>query len=109
MLAELRNEVEIYEVSDFQGRGIQLVKLYRFWEGCYCIGLSLRGTNPKSLAGAQKQKLFAIIDAIHEHSNIHGDTKKENILVDEFGGPFLIDFGFAQKNDSWLLQEAERN
>jgi hypothetical protein len=110
MLAELRKEVEIYHaLSDLQGRFIPELKLYGHWEGSYCIGLSLHGTCPKSLDSAQKQKLVDIIDAIHGLGIIHSDIKKENILVDELGNPFLIDFGFAQRNESRTLQEMERN
>ena len=75
----------------------------------YCIGFSLCGTVPKALSESQKQSALSIIDAIHNRGIIHNDIKKENILIDENGLVYLIDFGFATVNSCKDAQQDERN
>lgn len=110
MLAELHNEIEIYRLlSDLQGKAIPKLVLHDYWEGgMYCIGLSLCGSVPKTLSESQKQAVLSSIDAIHNRGIIHNDIKKENILVDENGMVYLIDFGFATLNSCEDAQQDER-
>jgi len=75
----------------------------------YCIGFSLCGTVPKTLSQSQKQSVMSIIDAIHDRGIIHNDIKKENILVDENGRVYLIDFGFATLNSCEDAQQDEKD
>ncbi|KAI8901122.1 hypothetical protein BC833DRAFT_522587 [Globomyces pollinis-pini] len=111
MLSELHNEIDIYGLlSDLQGISIPKLILHGYWEGgMYCIGFSLCGTVPKTLTERQKQCLLSCIDAIHSRGIIHNDIRKENILVDENGKVFLIDFGFATLNTCKDAQQDERN
>jgi len=111
MLAELNHEIEIYcLLSDFQGIFIPRLVLHGYWEGgMYCIGFSLCGTVPEALSETQKQFVLSIIDAIHDRGVLHNDIKKENILVDENGMVYLIDFGFATLNSCKDAQQDERN
>jgi predicted Ser/Thr protein kinase len=111
MLAELHNEIEIYRLlSDLQGRLIPKLVLHGYWEGgMYCLGFSLCGSVPKALSESQKQSVLSSIDAIHKLGIIHNDIKKENILVDENGMVYLIDFGFATLNSCKDAQQDERN
>ena len=111
MLAEFHNEIEIYRLlSDLQGKAIPKLVLHGYWEGgMYCIGLSLCGSVPQTLSESQKQAVLSSIDAIHNRGIIHNDIKKENILVDENGKVFLIDFGFATLNSCEDAQQDERN
>jgi predicted Ser/Thr protein kinase len=111
MLAELQHEIEIYRLlSDLQGRFIPKLVLHGYWEGgMYCIGFSLCGTVPEALSESQKQSVLSIIDAIHDRGIIHNDIKKENILVDENGMVYLIDFGLATLNSCHDVQQDERN
>ena len=108
MLAELHNEIEIYRLlSDLQGKSIPKLVLHGYWEGgMYCIGFSLCGTVPDALSESQKQSLLSTLDAIHNRGIMHNDIKKENILVDENGAVFLIDFGFATLDSCY---ESQRN
>ena len=111
MLGELQHEVEIYRLlSDLQGKFIPKLVLHGYWEGgMYCIGVSLCGTVPEALSESQKQSVLSSIDAIHKLGIIHNDIKKENILVDEKGMVYLIDFGFATLNSCKDAQQDERN
>ena len=111
MLAELQHEIEIYRLlSDLQGRCIPSLVLHGYWEGgMYCLGFSLCGTVPKALSKSQKRCVLTSIDAVHSRGIIHNDTKKENILVDEDGKVYLIDFGYATLNSCEGAQQDERN
>ena len=95
-------------LSDLQGKSIPRLVLYGYWEGgMYCIGLSLCGTVPDALSESQKQSLLSTLDAIHNRGIMHNDIKKENILVDENGTVFLIDFGFATLDSCHETQQNE--
>ena len=88
---------------------IPKVDRYGTWQGSYCIGLSMHGKNPERLDAYQKQSLMEIMDAIHARGVIHNDIKRENILVDDLGNPFMIDFGFAEMKECEEARELERN
>jgi predicted Ser/Thr protein kinase len=111
MLDELQNEIEMYRLlSDLQGRCIPKLVLHGYWEGgMYFIGFSPCGTVPKTLSQSQKQSVMSIVDAIHDRGIIHNDIKKENILVDENGRVYLIDFGFATLNSCEDAQQDEKD
>lgn len=99
MLDELRNEAMIYGVlSLLQGIGIPRLKLVGHCQGLYCIGLTVHGQSPSSLNPTQKQEVVDTIDKIHALGVLHGDIRRENILVDEYGKVWVIDFGFARMN-----------
>ena len=75
----------------------------------YCIGLSLCGKIPEELDDVQKQTLLKALASIHSKGILHNDIKRENILVDDCGNPYLIDFGFATYDESLDAQRADRN
>lgn len=53
-------------------------------------------TNPPAARGPFFERLFEIIEAVHERGVAHGDLmRKSNILVGKGERPFLIDFGVA--------------
>jgi serine/threonine protein kinase len=109
MLAELQHEVQIYQMlSDLQGKSIPRLVSYGYWEGgLYCIGFSLCGSVPKALSESQKQSVLSSLEAIHQRGIIHNDIKKENLLVDENGTVYLIDFGFATLDSCRETQQKE--
>jgi serine/threonine protein kinase len=110
MLSELKNEVEIYDsLSDLQGKATPTLVHYGYWEGgMFCLGFSLCGNVPTRLSDSQKQKLLDYIDAIHTRGILHNDIRKENILVDDNGQVYLIDFAFATRDSDPYAQEKER-
>lgn len=111
MLPELLNEIAIYEkLSKLQGRGIPKLLCHGYLECVlYCVGISLSGSVPQNLNEKQKQMLLNTLERIHEAGILHNDIRKENILIDEVGNPFIIDFGFSTQGTSWEEQMEERN
>jgi hypothetical protein len=110
MLSELLHEVLIYQtLSDLQGESIPEVLFHGYLEGIlYCVGFSVCGRVPDIMSEVQKAALFNVLGKVHELGILHNDIKKENILVDENGRPFLIDFGFSAVASSLQGRENER-
>ena len=111
MLPELLNEVSIYNnLVDLQGKGIPKLLCHGYIEKVlYCIGLSPCGSVPTTFTDRQKQALLETLENIHQRGILHNDIKKENILIDELGNPFIIDFGFATRDASEDAHLEEKN
>ncbi|KAI8894287.1 hypothetical protein BC833DRAFT_237006 [Globomyces pollinis-pini] len=111
MVHELLHEIRIYGLlSDLQGKIIPKLVLHGYWEGgMYCAGFSICGTVPKTLSESQKQSVLSIIDTIHSRGIIHNSISVGNILVDDNGKVYLIDFGLAYQSTCEDDQEEERN
>ena len=42
-------------------------------------------------------ELFDIVKSFHEQGFIHRDIKESNLMIDEYGKLFVIDFGLVQE------------
>ena len=111
MLPELLNEVSVYEqLSGLQGNGIPRFICHGvFEEVLYCVGVSICGTVANGFTEQQKQKLLETLKSIHEAGILHNDIRKENILIDESGNPYIIDFDFSTRNCCPVAQIEEMN
>jgi predicted Ser/Thr protein kinase len=111
MLPDLLNEVSVYEQpSRLRGNGIPRFICHGFLEEVlYCVGVSICGTVANGFTEQQKQKLLETIKSIHEADILHNDIRKENILIDESGNPYIIDFGFSTRNCCSVAQMEETN
>jgi WD40 repeat protein/serine/threonine protein kinase len=85
-----------------------IVPLYDFWrepDGAYLVMRWLRGGSLRGLIdqGAQDVRIVArLLDQVaaalavaHRNGVIHRDIKPDNVLLDEEGNAFLVDFGIA--------------
>ena len=102
---EVRKEASIYKkLNTLQGTYIPKL----IWEGSFegileCIALQPIGSSPSLLTTEQQSYLIIALKAIHKKGVLHTDLKKSNIIIDERGKPFIIDFGFAE-----LCESSER-
>lgn len=109
LVLELQHELSVYDhLSKLQGVYILEVK----WSGTiygmfYGIGFSPICSTPTSLTVDQKNHLILGLRAIHKLNVLHNDLKVDNLLVDDTGKAYIIDFGFAVKNASKDLMEQE--
>jgi serine/threonine protein kinase len=111
LLSELLNEISIYDqLLELQGSRIPTLVCHGYIEDIlYGVCISPCGIIPGRLDDRQRITLLETLDFIHHLGILHNDLKRENLLVDEFGSPFIIDFGFATNNcvEEQQLEERE--
>ncbi|PKC55004.1 kinase-like protein [Rhizophagus irregularis] len=103
VLKEMQKEVEIYkELADIQGKYIPKLVCYGYYGGgmSFVIGMTIVGTSLSDQKIKKQQKTRAIkgLEAIHKHGILHNDIREENILINDDGDVYLIDFGMASRD-----------
>ncbi|CAG8450055.1 3260_t:CDS:2 [Ambispora gerdemannii] len=105
ILEEMQKEVEIYKIlADIQGKYISKLMCYGYYSNrmSFVIGMTLVGTtlnDHKKITEWQKIKTLEALKAIYEHGILHNDIREENILVNDNGDMYVIDFGMASRAD----------
>ncbi|GBC50840.2 kinase-like domain-containing protein [Rhizophagus irregularis DAOM 181602=DAOM 197198] len=105
VLEEMQKEVEIYkDLADIQGKYIPKLICYGYYGGVmsFVIGMTIVGTSLSEQKIKKRQKTRAIkgLEAIHKHGILHNDIREENILINDKGALYLIDFGMASREDT---------
>jgi predicted Ser/Thr protein kinase len=105
VLEEMQKEVEIYkDLADIQGKYIPKLICYGYYGGgmSFIIGMTIVGTTLSEHKITKRQRSRAIkgLEAIHKHGILHNDIREENILINDNGDVYLIDFGMASRVDT---------
>jgi serine/threonine protein kinase len=102
----MQKEVQIYieDLKDIQGKYIPKLACYGYYGGgwCYAIGTTIVGmhlSNDNKIPKQQKPRALKALDEIHKRGVLHNDIREENILLDNVGHVYLIDFGMARRLD----------
>ena len=68
----------------------------------FVIGLTIVGTmlSDHKITKRQRSRAIKGLEAIHKHGILHNDIREENILINDNGVIFLIDFGIASRADT---------
>lgn len=107
-LAQLRHPsiVPIYDVSA-ESDGLVLITEYLEGE-TLAATLQRRRLGPDQAAGLCT-KLAEALHHAHENGIVHRDVKPGNVMVDQDGNPFLMDFGLAkhETTDNTLSVEGQ--
>ncbi|CAG8512100.1 3927_t:CDS:2, partial [Acaulospora colombiana] len=103
-LNKMVKEVEIYkDLADIQGKYIPKLMCYGYYGGglSFIMGMTIVGTTLNHHKITKQQKLIALgaLKAVHGHGILHNDIREENILVNDKGAMYLIDFGMANRAD----------
>jgi serine/threonine protein kinase len=101
----MQKEVETYkDLADIQGKYIPKLVCYGYYGGgmSFVIGMTIVGTSLSEQKIKKRQKTRAIkgLEAIHKHGILHNDIREENILINDNGDIYLIDFGMASREDT---------
>ncbi|PKY50389.1 hypothetical protein RhiirA4_545927 [Rhizophagus irregularis] len=110
-LDEFLNEVKIYKVlAKLQGIYIPELLFYGDLANgmSFVMGMTIVGTslNHHRIDRRLKNRVIMTLKKVHEYNILHNDIRKENILIDEKGYVYLIDFGFSiQTYDENMFRE----
>ncbi|GET63644.1 kinase-like domain-containing protein [Rhizophagus irregularis DAOM 181602=DAOM 197198] len=105
VLKEMQKEVEIYkDLADIQGKYIPKLICYGYYGRgmSFVIGLTIVGTmlSDHKITKRQRSRAIKGLEAIHKHGILHNDIREKNILINDNGDIYLIDFGMASREDT---------
>ena len=97
LVKELKHEVRIYQkLEKLQGTGIPVMHDYGVVdETHFYIVFELCNKAPAVLKREHFSKLYSTLKEIHRRGITHGDVKMPNVMINQAGVPYLIDFAFA--------------
>jgi predicted Ser/Thr protein kinase len=105
LLRRIQREIDIYKkLIKIQERYIPKLICYGYYGyGMgYFMCVTIVGTtlNHHSIDCNQRDMAFEALRAIHSHGILHNDIQEENILVNEQGEIYIIDFGMSFITDN---------
>ncbi|GBC53122.2 uncharacterized protein OCT59_030178 [Rhizophagus irregularis] len=111
---QMKKEIGIYKrLSKIQGKYIPELVCYGYYGGGmgYVMGMTIVGTmlNFHKIAKWQKNQALNALRIIHSHNILHNDIREENILVNDEGNIFFIDFGKSIITDKKKLFRKEES
>ena len=111
---QMQKEIEIYKhLSKIQGKYIPKLVCYGYYGGGmgYVMGMTIVGTmlSFHKIEKWQKNQALRALKIIHSHNILHNDIRKENILVNDEGNIFFIDFGKSIITDKKKLFFQEKS
>ncbi|CAI2180785.1 10099_t:CDS:2 [Funneliformis geosporum] len=100
----MQKEVEIYkDLADIQGKYIPKLVCYGYYGGgmSFVIGLTIVGTmlSDQKIKKRQRSRAIKGLEAIHKHGILHNDIREENVLINDNGDVYLIDFAENVRRD----------
>ena len=113
-LCQMQKEIEIYKrLSKIQGKYIPKLVCYGYYGGGigYVMGMTIVGTmlSFHKIEKWQKNQALRALKIIHSNNILHNDIREENILVNDEGNIFFIDFGKSIINDDKKLFHQEES
>jgi len=110
----MQSEIKIYQLLyKIQGKYIPKLVCYGYYGGGmgYVMGMTIVGTmlSFHKIEKWQKNQALRALKIIHSNNILHNDIRKENILVNDEGNIFFIDFGKSIITDKKKLFRQEES
>ncbi|POG79214.1 hypothetical protein GLOIN_2v1528688 [Rhizophagus irregularis DAOM 181602=DAOM 197198] len=98
------SKVPSYVLEEMQKEYIPKLVCYGYYGGgmSFVISLTIVGNmlSDQKIMEQQKARAIKELEAIHKHGILHNDIREENILINDKGALYLIDFGMASREDT---------
>ncbi|CAG8579021.1 569_t:CDS:2 [Paraglomus brasilianum] len=112
--SNMQSEIKIYQLLyKIQGKYIPKLVCYGYYGGGmdYVMGMTIVGTmlSFHKIEKWQKNQALRALKIIHSNNILHNDIRKENILVNDEGNIFFIDFGKSIITDKKKLFRQEES
>ncbi|RGB41572.1 hypothetical protein C1646_752000 [Rhizophagus diaphanus] len=101
----MQKEVKIYkDLANIQGKYIPKLVCYGYYGGdmSFIISMTVISTmlSDHKITKWQRSRAIKGLEAIHKHGILHNNIQKENILINDNGDIYLIDFRMASWEDT---------